>query len=131
MSYGPGRSNRGAGNPGSQPVMFTLHDAERIGRAVGQVETGRRRRIGSSLPRAVGSGGGEGEVQFATCVGGWQKGQYKVVTMKIDDSTASAYNSMSHIAGGSSPRECVVAKYSGEGPSGETGEYRLISAECF
>lgn len=112
--------------------MFTLQDAERIGRVVGRVETGRRARIGSSLPRAVGSGGGgEGEIQFATFVGGWQKGQYKVVTMKNDDSTASAYNSMSNIAGVSSPRDCAVAKFYGEGPSGETGEYRLISAECF
>jgi hypothetical protein len=53
MANEPSRQMRGAGNPGLQPVQFTLTDAQRIATVVGQVESERRTPQASSLPRAT------------------------------------------------------------------------------
>lgn len=127
MAYGPSKSNRGAGNPGSQPVTFTLGDAQRIGDVVRIVETGRRGRIGSSLPRATGGGGGgSGGIMLASFTGTWWKGTEKVVTILESPvtSTASAVNVLANIASKPGPpRKCYVAV------SG-TAALSLIAAEC-
>lgn len=122
MSYGPSRNSRGAGNPGSQPVTFTLADAKRIGDAVRQVETGRRGRTGSSLPRATGGGAG---VQQATFAGTWWKGTDKTVTLWIagGSETATAYNYLANIASmPGPPRKCYVVNVE--------GTLSLVAAEC-
>ena len=122
MSNGPGRNMRGAGNAGGRPVMFTLDDAQRIGKAVGQIETGRRGRIGSSLPRATGGGAG---VQQATFAGTWWKGTEKVVTVTVagETATASAYNHLANIASmPGPPRKCYVVNVE--------GTLSLVAAEC-
>lgn len=127
----------GAGNSGEQPVSFKLSDAQRIAKAVGEFESGRRGRRGSTLPRAAGGGGGGGGgIQFATFNGNWPKNTYKVVTLNPANTTASAYNATVNISyapsgSGSSVRKCALAVYSGTGPSGNSGEYVLIMAECF
>ena len=51
MANEPSRQMRGAGNPGQQPVQFTLTDAQRIATVVGHVESERRQPKPSSLPR--------------------------------------------------------------------------------
>jgi len=127
MSNGPGRNMRGAGNPGGQPVMFTLADAERIGRAVGQVETGRRGRIGSSLPRAPVAGG----AQAAKFIGAWAKGYTKQVVMAADSAaTATATNVHLNIAPHTAgiERMCVIAP--GISPYDGQQTFLLLSVEC-
>jgi len=124
---------RAGGNWGKKPVQFTLQDAERIAAAVQASERGRRGRKGSTLPRAAGGGGGGGTaagVVFATFGGSWFKGTYKTITLLPGTATASAYNSLSNIAGTGPGRNCTVSVFPGPGPSGEEGEYRLVSAEC-
>ena len=130
MGYGPSRQDRGAGNSGEQPVQFKLADAQRIANVVGLVEGSRRSRKNSTLPRAAGSAS-QPSVEFATFSGGWLKDQYKTVTITLTNTTATAYNSFSNIASSGGQRRCAVAKYSGVGPSGNSNEYVLISAECF
>lgn len=130
MGYGPSKQNRGAGNYGEQLVQFKLADAQRIADAVSQVEGQRRGRKGSTLPRAAGGGGGT-SVEFGTFSGGWVKNTYKTITIVPANTTATAFNSFSDIASYSQVRRCAVAKYSGPGPSGNSDEYVLISAECF
>ena len=122
--------SNGAGNSGAQSVSFNMADAQRISRVVSDVEGSRRGRRGSTLPRAAGGGGGAA-VEFATFTGAWSKSTYKVITIQPANSTASAYNSTTNIASHSGSRRCAVARYSGEGPSGNSGEYVLIMAECF
>jgi len=131
MGYGPTRQDRGAGNSGEQPVMFKHSDAQRIANVVGTVEGARRGRKNSTLPRAAGGGGQSSSVEFATFSGGWAKNQYKTVTITLTNTTASAYNSFSNIASSGGQRRCAVARYAGVGPSGNSNEYVLISAECF
>lgn len=121
--------SNGPGNSGSQVVSFNLADAQRISRVVSEVEGGRRGRRGSTLPRAAGGGGAS--VEFATFTGAWAKDTYKVITISPANSTASAYNATTNIASHSGSRRCAVARYSGQGPSGNSGEYVLIMAECF
>lgn len=126
MSNGPGGNMRGAGNPGSQPVTFTLADAQRIGKAVGHFETGRRGRIGSSLPRS--SGGG---VAVAKFVGAWAKGHTKQIVMASDSAvTAIAtnvhLNIAPHTAG--AERKCLVAP--GASPYDGLPTLLLLSVEC-
>jgi hypothetical protein len=53
MANEPSRQMRGAGNPGQQPVQFTLSDAQRIANVVGQVESERRIPKPSSIPRST------------------------------------------------------------------------------
>jgi hypothetical protein len=121
-------------NPGmNKAVTFTFGDAERIAQAVKKSERERRGRKPSSLPRAAGSGGGGGSgggVEFATFAGSWFKGTYKTVTLLPGTATASAYNSLSNVAGSGAGRNCTVSIFPGPGPSGEEDEYRLVSAEC-
>ena len=118
--YGPSPSSRGAGNSGETPVSFKLSDAERIARAVSQVEGQRRGRRGSTLPRAAGGGGGT-SVEFGTFSGSWAKDTYKTITIIPANTTATAYNSFSHIASNGVKR-CAVTKYSGQGASGNVNE---------
>jgi hypothetical protein len=117
MSYGPSRNNRGAGNPGSQPVTFTLGDAKRIGDAVHQVETGRRSRKVSSLPRATGGGA----LPTATFFGQWLKMSNKIINFG-DGTTANCTNLMVDVLSYSGPRKCIVTT-AGDG-------YTLVNVEC-
>jgi hypothetical protein len=125
-------SYRSSGNWGTKAVQFTLQDAERIAAAVQSSERGRRGRKPSTLPRAAGGGGqaSGGGVTFATFGGSWFKGTYKTITLLPGTATASAYNSLSNIAGTGAGRNCTVSVFPGPGPSGEEDEYRLVSAEC-
>jgi len=128
-------SYRSSGNWGKKAVQFTLQDAQRIAEAVQGHERGRRGRKPSTLPRAAGGGGATesgGGVAFATFSGSWFKGTYKTISLFLPSgpATASAYNSLSNIAGTGPNRNCTVSVFPGPGPSGEENEYRLVSAEC-
>lgn len=112
-------------NKGEQPVQFRHKDAQRIASVVHTVETARRNRNASVLPRAVGGGGGSVGVVTARFTGAWSKDTLKQITF-IDDTaaTAIASNIFSHI--GAPPAgqtlRCAVA------PNGTT--WILIAAEC-
>jgi hypothetical protein len=111
-------------NKTEQVVQFRHKDAQRIASAVHAHESARRGRSPSTLPRAVGGGGGA----FATArfTGSWSKDTLKTITFLEDTaSTAIASNIFSHIAApasGQQFRRCAVAI--------EGTTWILIAAEC-
>lgn len=122
--------SNGAGNSGSQPVSFRLIDAERISKVVNEVESGRRGRRASTLPRAAGGGGGGGS-QFvdATYSGAWPKGQIKDVNVVVGSlftaaTTLSVYNGMNGIMPGG-VRKCFVVRL-----ASNTATWVLVNAEA-
>lgn len=67
------------GNNGDQPSQFRVRDAQRIANVVHQVESARRGRNPSTLPRSSGGGGGGG-IRRASFTGVWPINTEKVVT---------------------------------------------------
>lgn len=121
----PGKSTRGAGNAGHQPVSFTLQDAQRINNVVGSVERSRRSSTGESvsrLPRSAGGGGGT--IFLGTFSGSWLKGDSKTITLTVSTTTVNAVNHFASISMRSHGRirNCAVAIAG--------GQYILLAAEC-
>lgn len=108
MSFGPTRSNRGAGNFGEQLVQFKLSDAERIASVVSTVEKSRRGRTPSHLPRAAGGGGGG--IRLVTFTGSWPIGSSKNVTFDASTDTASVVNLFHNIGVDCGTRKAAIAK---------------------
>lgn len=122
MAFGPTRNNRGAGNAGEQLVQFRLGDAKRISDAVQTVESTRRPRKPSVLPRAAGGGSGrttDATVYLGTFSGDWPKGSSKVVS--VGTATYSVSNPFATVDRAGS---CAFAK------TINTGIYILLAAEC-
>lgn len=132
MSYGPSRQMRGAGNHGEQPVQFKLADAERIGRVVGIVESSRRGRKSSTLPRAAGGGGGS-SVRLASwvCTPGmvWPKGLSRTVTF-VDNTTESVSAKLvfRSITSQSFIVKLAVSSYVEAGT--EQTQYFVVNSDC-
>jgi hypothetical protein len=113
---------KASANKGEQPVQFRQRDAQRIASVVHTVETARRDRNPSSLPRAVGGGGSFATARFT---GSWSKDTLKTITFIRDTAaTAIASNIFSHIAAPPSgqTRRCAVAL--------EGTTWILVAAEC-
>lgn len=110
-------------NKTEQLVKFRLRDAQRINNAVLAYESSRRGRNPSSLPRAVGAGGGVlEEVRFQ---GAWPRNTYKQVFYASDTtntSTASAMNFLCSILPDINYRTALVAA------SGTT--LVLVNSQC-
>jgi len=81
-NYRPGRSSRTGGNAGEQLVSFTMHDAQRINRAVSIVERERRLPNKSALPRAAGGATPPSSIKAAFFQGSWGKGNVKTVLLR-------------------------------------------------
>jgi len=106
-------------NQGDQPSQFRVRDAQRIGKVVHEVESARRGRNPSSLPRASGGGGGGGGVRRATFSGAWPINTEKTVTFSENTAqTASVSNFLFNINYSSGSRDALV-----------TDEY-LVSVRC-
>lgn len=118
MGAGPTPQMNQGGNHGDKPVSFTLADAERINAVVQSVETGRRGRKFSTLPRAAGAGGGA--IVTASFSGSWFKGVNKVLT--VGDSTATVTNILSDVLYSSTTRKAFLTMLD--------GTYTVISTEC-
>lgn len=105
----PSRSNRTAGNPGTQPVQFTMADAQRIASVVAQVEGARRSRRGSSSPRAVTVSAG---IVEGTYQGAWPKGVTKAISIKQGTATTAVncINKLNSIMPGAPSRLCYVCR---------------------
>lgn len=123
MAFGPTRQNRGAGNPGEQAVQFRLSDAQRINNAVTWVESQRKGRTPSQLPRAAGaagSAGGSEEIVEVIFEGAWAKDQIKTVSFVVNTAaTATVTNTVGSIPPGPPRRAWIHAT-----------QLRVISAEC-
>lgn len=105
------------GNNGDQPSQFRVRDAQRIANVVHQVESARKGRNPSTLPRAVGGGGGDG-IKRVTFTGMWPINTEKVVTFSDNTAqTASVTNFLFNI-NFSGTREALV-----------TDEY-LVAVRC-
>lgn len=79
-------------------VQFRLQDAQRIANVVHIVESERRGRLPSRLPRAAGSGGGEGVV-FAKFTGAWAKSELKRVVLAANtNETTMARNILFNVS---------------------------------
>lgn len=111
----------------TERVTFTRPAAERIGKAVRQVEAGNR----DCGPLTFGyreSVGGAAAKTFRVCTftGAWTKNSAKVVTFKystVTPNTVSATNLFANIASSSTAaRNCAVAK--------DGTAWFLIAAEC-
>lgn len=122
MTSGPTPNYRAQANSGSKPVQFTLADAQRISRAVMDSERSRRGRKPSSLPRAVGSGGGVDRAKFT---GSWFKGQAKVVTLVASTATANCSNYIVDVLYSDGMRNCFVVP-----DVAVDGQYTLLIPEC-
>lgn len=118
MAYGPTRNTRGAGNYGEQLVQFRLADAQRINNVVQLVESQRRGRRSSVLPRAAG-GGGVGGVYTGTFSGAWAKGATKTVS-----AGSTTYSVINHFATVDRGGKCAFA------PTVTGESYVLLAAEC-
>lgn len=121
MSFGPTPNSRGAGNSGEQLVQFRLSDAQRISNAVTWVESHRRDRKPSWLPRAAGSSvaATDNGIYLGTFTGPWAKGGTKNVYV----GTAS-YSVVNHFATVDLSGKCAFARIV------NGGSYILIAAEC-
>lgn len=114
-------------------VQFKFQDAQRIASVVHTVETARRDRRGSVLPRASG-GGGASIIEGSFC-GAWPKGQVKQIVLAADTtgtSTVSGINLLCSIQpatdGDSSSvyRKCFVVY----GLNPTVADCTLLNAEC-
>lgn len=114
-------------NKGDRYGQFRSKDAQRIADVVHIVESTRRGRNPSKLPRSFGGGGGGSGVEVATFCGAWPKGQSKQITITASSATAVAINflcSIQPIASESNyTRLCIVA-------TGDSEDYFLVNAEC-
>lgn len=116
-----------AANKGDRIVQFKHADAQRIASVVHEVESARRGRNPSKLPRASGGGGGVFEASFC---GAWPKGEIKQITLSGGStSTANAINSLCSIqpvnTGENYTRLCYVTRN-----GSDAAEYALLNAEC-
>jgi hypothetical protein len=107
---------------GVDRVSFTRPAAERIGKAVRQVEAGKR----DLAPIEWGprGGGGSSDKVFRVCTftGAWAINSAKTVTFRGVTSTVSATNLFAAIPASQSARNCAIAR-DGNG-------WYLIAAEC-
>lgn len=127
MVFGPTCPNRGAGNLGEQLVQFKLSDAQRIDRAVQEIERSRRGRTPSHLPRAA-SGG----VPLHLCktTSDFNKGSSAILEIwedgdfpnesKTDGATLEVRNKYADIPAG---RFCSAALHG-------NGGWYVVAAEC-
>lgn len=113
---GASRSNQGAGNSDSQVVSFTLGDAERIAKVVGEVEGSRRGTSGSYLPRAA---SGSASHFLSQTTNPWTKGTSQTLTLwagdpgseaALSDQTVTAWNYVASLPSG---LRVVIAKTNG------------------
>jgi hypothetical protein len=111
------------GKPASvDRVSFTRPAAERIGKAVRQVEAGDRD-LGPIEWGPRGGGGGASKVfRVCTFTGAWAINSAKTVTFRNVTSTVIATNLFAAIPERASARNCAIAK--------DGTDWYLIAAEC-
>ena len=118
-------------NSGDTPVQIRMSDAQRISDAVLWVESHRRPRQSSMLPRAAGGGGGGGtSIRTAYFYGGWLVSTSKQVTFASNTAeTAACANYLQTltpaVGSGQNPRICFVMP----DDTGGTG-YLLVNGGC-
>jgi hypothetical protein len=110
------------GKPASvDRVSFTRPAAERIGKAVRQVEAGDRD-LGPIEWGPRGGGAASKVFRVCTFTGAWAINSAKTVTFRGVTSTVSATNLFAAIPARSSSRNCAIAK--------DGTAWYLIAAEC-
>lgn len=124
MGYGPSRQMRGAGNHGEQLVQFKLADAQRIADAVGEIESARRGRTGSTLSRAA----QVSSHYLSKTTAEWAKGSSQTLTLwtgtpgsevASSGDTVVAWNKFAKVSSG---KWVMLAR--------ANGSFYVIAAEC-